>query len=227
VQRRRDEYLAFVAHDLRTPLNAIGLSARVIGTLHPELGADPGTAKLLKALQRNVHTLEALVEQVLKESEHVQTDGGVKLRRRHLDLWPLVEALVYDFHPVAATAGAQLINSVPLEQTVFADAALLRRVFQNLIANALSYAPRGEVTIGARQTRDGTVECLVVDNGAGIPRDRLEVIFEKMETDPDNDGGTGLGLAIVKTFVEAHGGVVEVDSREGIGTTFRFTIPGA
>ena len=86
-------------------------------------------------------------------------------------------------------------------------------MFQNLIANAIKYTPRGEVVIGARGPgADGAVECWVSDNGAGIPEDRLEIIFDKLETDPEKEDGTGLGLAIVKTFVEAHGGKVTVES---------------
>lgn len=63
------------------------------------------------------------------------------------------------------------------------------------------------------------------DSGTGIPADRLEKVFDKLETDPDKKSGLGLGLAIVKQFVEAHGGQVMVDSEPGLGSTFRFTIP--
>ena len=171
--------------------------------------------------------LEALVDKVLEENTNIQTEIGIKLERREFDLWPLVEALIHDLHPVAGTASTQLINKVPDDLVVYADASLLRRVFQNLIANAIKYTPRGEVVIGARETgAEGAVECWVSDNGAGIPEDRLEKIFDKGETDPEKEGGTGLGLAIVKTFVEAHGGKVTVESKEGVGSTFRFTLPG-
>jgi signal transduction histidine kinase len=79
--------------------------------------------------------------------------------------------------------------------------------------------------VGARDRPDlGLVECWVTDNGAGIPSERLEKVFEALETDPERDG-LGLGLAIVKTFVEAHDGEVQVESVEGEGCTFRFTLP--
>ena len=227
VQRRREEYLAFVAHDLRTPLNAISLAARVLELTLKGRGDSAETTQMLKTLHRNVQHLESLVEKVLKESAHIQTETGVKLERREFDLWPLVEALIHDLHPVAGTASTQLINNIPDELIAYADASLLRRVFQNLVANAIKYTPRGEIVIGARETgADGAVECWVSDNGAGIPEDRLEIIFDKLETDPEREGGTGLGLTIVKTFVEAHGGTVTVESKEGVGSTFRFTLPG-
>ncbi len=227
VQRRREEYLAFVAHDLRSPLNAIALAAQILQPPSSGQKDSAQTAQMLKTLHRNVQRLQALVESVLKESDHIQTETGIKLERREFDLWPLVEALIHDLHPVAGTSSTQLINEVPEDITVYADVGLLKRVFQNLIANAIKYTPRGEVVIGAQEVgvADG-LECWVRDNGAGIPEDRIEIIFDKLETDPEKEGGTGLGLTIVKTFVEAHGGKVTVESKEGVGSIFRFTLPG-
>ncbi len=227
MQRRREEYLAFVAHDLRSPLNAISLAAHVLQPPFSEQDDSAETAQMLKTLHRNVQRLQALVENVLKESDHIQTETGIKLERREFDLWPLVAALIHDLHPVAGTSRTQLINEVPEDLIAYADASLLKRVFQNLIANAIKYTPRGEVVIGVREVgAAGGLECWVRDNGAGIPEDRLEIIFDKLETDPEKEGGTGLGLAIVKTFVEAHDGNVTVESKEGVGSTFRFTLPG-
>jgi two-component system phosphate regulon sensor histidine kinase PhoR len=228
VRQRREEYLAFVAHDLRTPLNAISLSARVLELLlsrdRPET---PQAIQLWKALKRNVRHLEALVGKVIEENISLETEVGIKLQRREFDLWPLVEGLIHDLHPVAETETTRLTNAVPEEFVVYADASLIRRVLQNLIANAISYTPRGEVIIGARGTsEEGEIECFVRDNGAGISPERCRSVFDKDETDPDKQGGLGLGLAIVKTFVEAHDGEVSVDSKLGDGSTFRFTLPG-
>lgn len=224
VQRRREEYLAFVAHDLRTPLNAISLAGRVLERALGGHGAE--TAQMLNALRRNVRHLEGLVAKVLEENTNLQTEIGIKLERREFDLWPLIEALIHDLHPVAGTNSTQLINKVPEDLVVYADAGLLTRIFQNLIANAIKYTPRGEVIVGARELQaDGAVECWVSDNGAGIPEELLEKSFDKGETDPDNADGMGLGLAIVKTFTEAHGGNVKVESKEGVGSTFRFSLP--
>jgi len=227
VQRRREEYLAFVAHDLRTPLGAISLSARVLESIlarnHSET---PETTTKFKTLNRNVQHLQELIETVLLENTNMETEVGVKLERRRFDLWPLVEALIHNLHPIAGTGSTHLLNTIPEDLIVYADASLLRRVFQNLIANAISYTPHGEVVIGASVTDDGTAECFVRDNGEGIPDDRRLTVFEKHEADPEKPSGSGLGLAIVKTFVEAHDGVVTVESELGVGSTFRFTLPG-
>jgi signal transduction histidine kinase len=227
LQQRRDEYLAFVAHDVRTPLNAIALVTRLLELEKANQSDRAETSSMLKTLRRNVQQIEALVDRVLKESAHVQTETGIKLEPREFDLWPLVQSVVHDLNPVTGTRSIRLINEVPEDLTAFADASLLRRVFQNLVANAITYTPRGEIVIGGRETdAEGGVECWVSDNGSGIPEDRLDKIFDKLESDPQKPEGTGLGLAIVKNFVEAHGGRVTVETKEGLGSTFRFTLPG-
>jgi signal transduction histidine kinase len=227
VQRRREEYLAFVAHDLRTPLNAVALATRVLEVTFQDGSERADTARMLKTLGRNVQHLQRLVGKIIEENTNLKTESGIKLERRELDLWPLVEALIHDLHPVAGTGSTKLINKVPQRLVVYADASLLRRIFQNLIANAIKFTPRGKVVIRATELgSEGLVECQVSDNGSGIPEERLEKVFEELETDSQSEGGLGLGLAIVKTFVEAHGGKATAESKQGVGSTFRFTLPG-
>ena len=116
----------------------------------------------------------------------------------------------------------------------FADAGLLKRIFQNLLSNAIRYTPGGEIVVAAAAASsdsasnsrpEGGIDCWVSDNGAGIPKDMLASVFNKGESDPHNPEGTGLGLTIVQTFVVAHGGAVSVESTEGNGSIFRFTLP--
>jgi two-component system, OmpR family, phosphate regulon sensor histidine kinase PhoR len=225
VQRRREEYLAFVAHDLRTPLNAISLATRVLEVTFREPSETAESAHMLKTLGRNVQHLQRLVEKIIEENTNLRTETGIKLERREFDLWPLVEALIHDLRPVAGTGSTQLINEVPHHLVVYADASLLRRVFQNLIANAIRFTPRGKVLIKAQElSAEGMVQCQVIDNGMGIPEERLEKVFDELETDSQSEGGLGLGLAIVKTFIEAHSGRVVVESKQGLGSTFQFTL---
>jgi len=228
VQLRREEYLAFVVHDLRTPLSAVSLSARVLEMLLRRNDSETSEmTQKFRTLNRNVQHLQDLIGKVLQENTNIETEIGVKLERRRFDLWPVVEALIYDLNPVAGTGSTRLINTIPEDFVIYADASLLRRVFQNLIANAIAYTPNGEVIIGAKLTDDGGIaECFVRDNGKGIPEERLPNVFDKHETDPENQEGLGLGLAIVKTFVESHDGVVTVESEPGVGSIFRFIVPG-
>jgi two-component system, OmpR family, phosphate regulon sensor histidine kinase PhoR len=227
VQRRREEYLAFVAHDLRTPLNAISLAARLLDLTFAGRRNNADAPRLFKTLQRNVDQIKSLSETVLKESGYLRGGPGAKLECRELQLWPLVESLVYDLAPLAEAANTRVINEIDEDLAVYADASALRRVLQNLLSNSIRHTPRGEVVVSARKEGPGGgIECQVTDNGAGIPKERLKTIFEKLETDSENEGGIGLGLSIVTTFVEAHGGKVSVESHEGVGSTFSFTLPG-
>ena len=223
---RREEHLAFVVHDLRTPLNAISLAAKVLELQLPRGNSGPEMIQIWRALSRNVQHLEDLINKVLEENIDLETELGMQLQRRVFDLWPFVESLMHDLHPVAGTESIKLLNEVPDDLVVYADAGLLRRVFQNLIANAIKYTPFGVIRIGAQELdTEAAVECWVCDNGSGIPQELLEKVFDKGETDPEKAGGMGLGLAIVKTFTEAHGGHVSVESKEGGGSTFRFSLP--
>ena len=226
-QQRRQEYLAFVIHDLRTPINAISLSASVLQMILPQEKTSDDSAILLKTLQRNIKKLDGLIKKIIEENTNLQSEIGLKLQCRVLDLWPLVESLIRDLQPVAIASQTKLINKVPYDLAIYGDASLLSRIFQNLIANAIKYTHGGKVEIGAREIgEDGTIECSVRDNGEGISESMLDKVFDKGETDSQNEGGMGLGLAIVKTFTEAHGGAVSVESCFGAGSEFRFSMPG-
>lgn len=223
VQRRREEYLAFIAHDLRTPLNAIAMSARLLAH-----GGSVDVARLQKTMMRNIDQLSSLVSEVLKENSQQANESGVRLERRWFDLWPLVEGLMQELQPIAGNSGTRLVNEVPSELRLFADANLATRIFQNLLANGIAHTAHGEVVIGAQESANGDgVEVWVRDNGTGIAADKLERVFEKYETDHKEEHGAGLGLAIVKTFAEAHGGTASVQSKPGEGSVFRVTLPNA
>ena len=226
VQHRREEHLSFVAHDLRTPLSVIAMSAKLLGITLPDGAKDARAEKLLDTLQRNVNRMNSLITNVIQEETNLKANAEGKLERREIKLRALVDELVSTLHPLAESLNTNLTNNISEEITVFADDHLLTLVFQNLISNAINYTPNGEITVGAREMKEvGAAECWVSDNGAGIPAERLEKVFEKLETDPDKKEGMGLGLAIVKQIVEAHNGQVTVESKIGQGSTFRFTLP--
>jgi signal transduction histidine kinase len=226
IQQRREEHLAFIAHDLRSPLSAIAMAAKLLEATVPDVAKDERAAALLETMHRNVGRLNSLVVKVVQEEVNLKTQVNERVERREVDLRELLETLVEDLRPLAEASNLSLINEIPAGLTAHADAGMLSLIFQNLISNAIDYTPNGEVTVGARAGDEAAaVECWVSDNGAGIPADRLEKVFDKLESDPGRRSGMGLGLAIVKQFVEAHGGRVTVESELGRGSTFRFTIP--
>ena len=225
IQKRREEHLAFVAHDLRSPLSAIAMAAQLLEVTVPDVVKDERAATLLETMHRNVKRLNSLVVKVVQEEANLQAKVDERVERREVKLRALVEGLVGDLRPLADASNTGLINEVPEGLTAFADDNMLTLIFQNLLSNAINYTPNGEVTVGARGVKESaSVECWVSDTGVGISEERLEKVFDKLETDPDKKSGMGLGLAIVRQFVEAHGGEVAVDSKPGQGSTFRFTI---
>jgi signal transduction histidine kinase len=151
------------------------------------------------------------------------TGSSFRPERRHFELYPLVQRLILDLRAVSSRHAIQVLNQIPPALTVYADAGLISQVFQNLLGNAFKYAARGQVTLTASKT-EKIVTCVVRDNGAGIPLEMLDKVFDKHTTDPAKEG-KGLGLAIVKQIIEAHEGTVNAESIHGSGATFTFTIP--
>jgi two-component system, OmpR family, phosphate regulon sensor histidine kinase PhoR len=222
LQRFRSERLSFVTHDLKTPLSAIHAAAHVLETRINSLD-EKTQRKMLGVIQRNIIRMDTLITKVLQEERTTEINAGIE--PREIDLWPLIQSLIRDMLPLAEGDGTAIHNLVGEDVVVFADPRVLTQIFQNLLSNALKYTHAGQIAVTAEILDNGIVECVMTDNGEGIPAERLGKIFDKFESDPAHEG-TGLGLAIVKQAVEAHGGHITVESRFGEGTSFRFTLPG-
>ena len=225
LQKRREEHLSFVIHDLRTPLQAVSLATTMLERSLPDDSKTELFETSLSTLRRNIGRLNALIKRVLQDEANLQLADSPKVEKREFDLWSLAETTIQDLSPIATDSRTTLINEVPPDMTIFADARLLGQVFQNLLSNAIKFTPNGKIIIGARYS-DGIAQCWVQDTGAGIDSERLDKIFEKLETDHQPEKrGVGLGLAIVKQIVELHGGMIAVESRVGEGSTFTFDTP--
>src|ERR1051326_991573 len=228
VQQRREEHLAFVMHDLKTPLAAMQTARLLLENSLPPEVKKGRVANMLELLERNARRLHSLLKVASHEQYNItfSTAEQIRIERRELDLWPLVENLLKDLQPLSEESPVQIINCIPDDLTLFADAILIAQVFQNLLSNAIRYTQHGQIVVGAERLDEGqTVRCWVRDTGTGIVPERLGRIFDKLETDPQRTDGLGLGLAIVKQVVEAHGGQVFVESKLNEGATFSFTLP--
>lgn len=215
VKQRRQEHLAFVAHDLRTPL-------AVIITAVDILELDEGDRrKTLSVLRDSAYRLNDLVSDVLKEEANLAQESGIAVLRTRTPVRPLVQRVLDDAAPVSQRDGTLLTNQVPDDLVASMDTALIARVLQNLIANALRFAAGRSVAVRARQTEHGDITIEVADTGVGIAADRISHVFGKGHT-ASTQSGTGYGLASARQYVEAHGGRIGVASVEGNGTTFSF-----
>ncbi len=222
-KEQEEEHLAFIAHDLRTPLNAVSLLVDELSEgMDQNARADAG--ELFEILRRNLGRVETLIKRALDTKVEPLLPGGpLRPEHRTFELWPLVQRLLHDLQSVSSKHAIQVVNEVPTTLSVFADAGLIERVFQNLLGNAFKYSARGRVVVSASDEA-GTVTCVVRDDGAGVSPHMLAKIFDKRVTDPGKDG-TGFGLAIVKQIVQAHGGKAKAESVQGAGATFSFTLP--
>jgi two-component system sensor histidine kinase KdpD len=215
--------LAAVSHDLRTPLAAI--KASVTSLLDPMMvWTDEDRGEFLGAIDEETDRLTLMVGNLLDLS---RIEGGALRPDKE---WYDIAELVADVAGRLASRAAAHRLTVQVEPDlplVCFDYVEIAQVLTNLGENALKYTPPGTpIAISARRV-PGAVELAVADRGPGISTARLPRLFEKFYR-AGQDGkvpGTGIGLTISKGLVEAHGGRIRVESREGEGTTFRFTLP--
>ena len=222
--RRKDVFLAMLAHELRNPLAPI----RNASEIFRRAGGANATLRLAaEIVDRQVTQLARLVDDLLDVSRITQ--GKVKLRRTRVHLQTLVTQAVETSLPMIDSKHQQLFVRVPGEPIYLdADPARLAQVLGNLLNNAAKYTgDGGHICITARRTRKDTVVVRVRDNGVGIPAGMLDNVFElftQVDTSLDrSQGGLGIGLTLVKAIVELHHGQIRARSR-GIGRGSRFTL---
>lgn len=224
--RRKDEFLATLAHELRNPLAPIRNSLHILrlaGSLSPS--ADP----VCEMMERQVNHMVRLVDDLMEVSRISR--GKIELRRDQIELAAVIRSAVETSKPLIESAGHQLSVSLPKEP-VFLDGDLVRlsQVFANLLNNAAKYTDGGgQIAIAAR-TEGSQVVVSVRDNGIGIAPEMLPRVFE-MFTQIDRaagraQGGLGIGLSLVRALLEMHGGAIDARSNgPGQGSEFIVRLP--
>lgn len=224
-QVRRD-FVANVSHELRTPLASL---KAVIETLEGgALDDKPAAREFLLRAEGEVDRLVEIVEELL-ELSRIES-GELPMARTPVDLGAIARRAVERLRHQAERAGVSLeLAGATTTPGVVGDAERLERVVVNLLHNALKFTPAGGAVRVRITCENGSAGVHVIDTGAGIAREDLPRVFERFyKVDRARAGaGTGLGLAIVKHTVEAHGGSVAVESEEGRGSTFSFSLPVA
>jgi signal transduction histidine kinase len=221
-----DEFLATLSHVLRTPISAILGWAQVLTTVQ----ADEATRRrALESIERNAREQVQLIDDMLDLSR--MGAGTLRLQMHAVQLGPVIRAALETLQASAQAKDIQVGSHLEAgPSVVMGDPDRLRQVFWNLLSNAVKFTPRGG-RVEVRQGRtDSRVEVHVVDNGVGIAREVLPVIFDRFRqsdvTASRAYGGLGLGLAIVRRLVELQGGAVSASSAgQGRGATFTVTLP--
>lgn len=223
LQLQKDALTAFVVHDLKNPVHSMLMHAELI-LEDPGIGEDSRESTMW--IREDARSLLRLVLNLLDISK--SEEGHLAPRKTTVDLQAVVTSV---FDAVSARARARdIILASRLETpSIVADVDLMRRVIENLVENALRYAPpHSEVRVTAAR-RDGAIEVRVADSGAGVPAAQRERIFERFAQLDGGAGdrtGRGLGLAFCKLVVEAHGGTVRVEDSEA-GAVFLVRLPDA
>ena len=223
--RKKDEFVQNVSHELRTPLTFVKAYVELFleGALGPITDSQ---RESLEIVAQRTDAIARLVDNILT----LQQLGREAMRITPVAMSDLVRSVTQGAEATAAQAGITVRVEVPetLPQ-VYGDRDRLTQVLDNLLGNAIKFSPDGgTITVRVRLV-DAAVQVEVADEGIGIPANTVGKIFERFyQVDGSSRrrfGGMGLGLAIVKRIVEAHNGKVWVESEEGKGSTFFFTLP--
>lgn len=224
IDRLKSEFVSTASHEFRTPLTAITMGA---GLLRESPAIKPGSreAELLTVISEESDRLARLVNELLDLSR--MEAGKMEFVLEPISAAALLERSVQPFQVQAGEKGIRLeVRLTGTEPAVTADGDKITWVLTNLVSNALRYTlTGGSVTLTA-QKRGECVLFQVADTGIGIPQDAQKRLFERFFQVPGRPGGgAGLGLAISKEIVRAHGGHIWVNSQEGQGSCFQFTLP--
>jgi signal transduction histidine kinase len=224
--RHKSEFLANMSHELRTPLNAIiGFTRIVMRRAKDQLEAKQydNLGKILMSGQHLLSLINAVLDLAKVEA------GRVEVRAEEIELAPVLEQCMRTIEPLVKAELVALIKDFdPALPPVYVDEEKLRQIVINLLSNAAKFTAQGSIRLQARAA-NGSIAIAVTDTGAGIPADKLGVIFEQFEQLDTSStrvvGGTGLGLTISRRLARLMRGDIRVESALGAGSTFTLMLP--
>lgn len=221
----KDEFISTVSHELRTPLTSIHGSLRLLSSGKFD-SFEEKTRRLLAIATSNCDRLIRLINDILN-LERLQS-GRAPLKMAPLSILQLIHQTLEVIQPLAEQAKIKIQLEIK-EVMVMADLDRMLQVMTNLLSNAIKFSPAdSEITVETILT-DQHVYLNVIDQGRGIPADKLESIFDRFQqvdaSDSRQKGGTGLGLSIARTIIEQHGGRIWAEQNSGPGATLRVVLP--
>lgn len=221
----KNQLLSTVSHELRTPLASIKGFATTL--LRQDVRWDEVTQReFLRIIEEESNRLEELIDNLLDMSQ--MEAGALRIQREPTQLRRLVREAVELAQ--RRTETHWFVMDLPAElPRVWADPRRVRQVLNNILENAIKYAPNGgQITVTCEVEKENVIVS-IADQGQGIPSEYLERVFDRFfqvdGASTRKTGGSGLGLAIAKGIIEAHGGTVWAESDQGTGSVFRFSLP--
>lgn len=222
LEQFRQELMANVSHDLRTPLAGIHGYIETMIIKKNEMDEETCQRYLQNALQ-STGKLKYLVDELFELSRLESRERKIEIQ--DFSIRELAYDVVGNFKMQAKDKNVALeVESADNIPSVKADLALIDRVLQNLISNALKYCEAGDKVVLALRQEKNKVRVSVIDTGSGIAAEDLPRLFDRFYKGKSSQPGTGLGLAIVKSILNMHGSECTVESRLNVGTTFSFTL---
>lgn len=230
ISRARKEVVEMVAHDLKSPLATAQMSLELIDEALPVMAGlpAPATAKARELIEMHRRALGSMGQLIGNLLDHAKIEARtLVLETETIDLAMAVTAAADGFALQLRAKQITLELDCP-SLPVRADRARLQQVLGNILGNALKFSPRGgRILVTGRAGFDG-VELEIGDEGPGIPEEQARHLFDRYwQARATAKQGTGLGLAIVKGIIDAHGGLIRVESAVGRGTTVKITLPRA
>jgi len=223
----KDKFFSIIAHDLKSPFQGfLGLTqnmAEEASTYSVEEIAEVGSE-----MHHLADNLFNLLKNLLEWAQ--MQKGSMSFEQKEISLQVLISDNIETLQKRSEQKGITIINSVAAHLQMYADEKMISSVIMNLISNALKFTYRnGIVIVRAKETDNKMIEVSVTDTGIGIPYDKIDRLFKVGEQTgskgTEGELSTGLGLLLCKEFVEKHGGKIWVESKEGRGSTFHFTLP--
>jgi len=222
----KDKFFSIISHDLRSPFQGLTSAAQILAEDFENLPKEE-TALLIKMLNSRIKNVYKLIDNLLQWSLNQMNKR--EYEPADIDLSNVVNKIISELHDDFMNKKLIITNEVHKKTTVHADTNMLLTIVRNLLANSIKFSyPGGNINISSFG-RDHFIEVSIKDSGTGISPEIRENLFqvEKSHSVIGTAGekGTGLGLPLCREFVEMHGGLIWVDTIEGKGSTFHFTLP--
>jgi len=222
----KDKFFSIIAHDLRSPLGGFMALTEMMAN-EPELIPADEQKELMLNLNQSASNIFNLLENLLEWSQMQR--GQIAFNPEMLKLHEVVNECSKSVNETARNKAIEIICDIDNDLKVYADSNMLQTVIRNLVSNAVKFTEKGGKINVYTQTTDEDVEISIKDTGIGMNSTIVDNLF-KLDGKTNRAGtegelSTGLGLILCKDFVEKHGGNIWVESEEGIGTVFTFTVP--